>query len=187
MPRGAERRIPGLVHIFCATLMAVVAIVTTTGASAGAEERTTWSAQAGAAHAVSVSSAPEPQFAGRCGRVEVICQNGELSGNASSCVPDCRYIRHCFVSSSDEPDVGVCVQPHGDFVWVNDRSSDGNGGIGAAFNDQFGQRICRNAHGSGTWARCDWNWPEGSSWDLSGAEADRGILRYWQSFASFVG
>ncbi|GAA3573214.1 hypothetical protein [Kribbella ginsengisoli] len=71
----------------------------------------------------------------------------------------------CLWDNNDgsHPNAAVCIKRDADVVFVRDTNSDGRsalGQIGFAVNNIY---VCRNAHGFGTWARCDFQWPENNA------------------------
>lgn len=59
----------------------------------------------------------------------------------------------------------VAVESTGDAVWVKDDCGDGKSGVAKVIVGS-NSLICRNHHGAGTWARCDWDWPEAGTKEL---------------------
>jgi len=56
----------------------------------------------------------------------------------------------------------VCIDYDGDYVYVYDNDADGGSGLAEIYstNSSYNFRYCRNPHGAGTWARCNFDWPE---------------------------
>ncbi|TDB78806.1 MULTISPECIES: hypothetical protein [unclassified Micromonospora] len=67
----------------------------------------------------------------------------------------------------------VCVDYSGDYVYVKDNDADSYSGLAYIWS-QYGvaDRYCRNTHGNGTWARCNFDWSE------DGTKRVRGGVRY---------
>ena len=77
----------------------------------------------------------------------------------------------------------VAVKLVGDYVYVYDDCKDGRSAIAAITGHEdghFHKRYCRNLHGKGTWARCNFDWPEGSAKNLIGGSynGDTGDLHW---------
>ncbi|MFG3691733.1 hypothetical protein [Micromonospora sp. NPDC047740] len=88
-----------------------------------------------------------------CSRSDISCQTGVEVGG-----PD--YDK-CYQESTH--DTIVCIKFAGDIVYVYDGSTDGNSAMGAVATPDAGSvsvRYCRNPHGSGTWAKCNFDWVE---------------------------
>lgn len=64
----------------------------------------------------------------------------------------------------------ICIDTYGDKVWVYDGKSDGNSALGwiVSSSGSVTQRYCRNPHGQGTWARCNFDWVENVNKQVSG-------------------
>ncbi|MEV0730993.1 hypothetical protein [Polymorphospora sp. NPDC050346] len=56
----------------------------------------------------------------------------------------------------------ICIDYDGDYVFVYDGEADGGSGLAEIYSSSgsYDFRYCRNAHGAGTWARCNFDWPE---------------------------
>lgn len=72
----------------------------------------------------------------------------------------------------------------GDYLYVRDDCADGRSAVakvtiisGSNTGDAY---VCRNSHGNGTWARCDFNWPEnvGMSFAAGVYNGDTGYLKW---------
>lgn len=92
-----------------------------------------------------------------CSKSTVSCQTGAETGTPWGAADSC----------NEEPytDTNVCIKYDGDIVYVYDGSADGNSAIalvhiGDAGEGHVANRWCRNPHGLGSWARCNFNWPE---------------------------
>jgi hypothetical protein len=60
-------------------------------------------------------------------------------------------------------DASAAIKLVGDYMYVRDDCADGRSAVGMVSYAQGGEtvkRICRNAHGNNTWARCNFDWPE---------------------------
>ena len=60
------------------------------------------------------------------------------------------------------------VKLDGDYVYVADTCTDGRSAMAQVITyneagNSVRHRYCRNPHGYGTWAQCNWDWPEGSN------------------------
>ncbi|MET9268512.1 hypothetical protein [Kribbella sp. NPDC003557] len=68
----------------------------------------------------------------------------------------------CLWDNNDgsHPNAAVCIKRDGDVVFVRDTDSDGRSALGQIGFTVDNIYVCRNGHGSGTWARCDFQWPE---------------------------
>jgi len=94
----------------------------------------------------------------------VSCQNGvEVSGPPSGL--------RCDTSPQIFGSTKVCVQYDGDFVYVRDGDADGHAALGIIDTPYTGSvrtRFCRNPHANGSWARCNFDWPESGLKTVSG-------------------
>ncbi|MEJ3746139.1 hypothetical protein WEI85_22975 [Actinomycetes bacterium KLBMP 9797] len=56
----------------------------------------------------------------------------------------------------------VCVDYVGDYVYVEDNDADTHSAMAFIANDNGDvlDRYCRNPHGAGSWARCNFDWAE---------------------------
>ncbi|MEQ4305380.1 hypothetical protein ABNF97_29035 [Plantactinospora sp. B6F1] len=55
----------------------------------------------------------------------------------------------------------VCVEYDGDYVYVKDNDADGRSAMARIDSERgLAYRYCRNTHGAGSWARCNFNWSE---------------------------
>lgn len=112
-----------------------------------------------AAIGAAVFAFPSPSFAEDnyfewCSRGNVSCQTGtKVSGPSGQDACAVEYTNY----------TQVCINYDGDIVYVLDGVSDGNSAIGAVSTPDAGDvsgRWCRNPHGVGTWAKCNFNWVE---------------------------
>jgi hypothetical protein len=65
----------------------------------------------------------------------------------------------------------VCVNYEGDYVYVKDGDADTWSAVAQIAGAGSGDvvfRVCRNPHGAGTWARCNFNWSESGEKDVWG-------------------
>ena len=71
----------------------------------------------------------------------------------------------CLWDNNDgsHPNAAVCIKRDGDVVFVRDTDSDGRSALGQIGFTVDNIYVCRNGHGSGTWARCDFQWPESNA------------------------
>ncbi|MFG2099851.1 hypothetical protein ACGFJ5_04550 [Micromonospora echinaurantiaca] len=67
----------------------------------------------------------------------------------------------CMTTSLAYAYTQICIDYNGDYVYVRDGKADGYAAIGYV-NSTNGvdSRYCRNNHGYGTWARCNFDWAE---------------------------
>ena len=65
--------------------------------------------------------------------------------------------------------VKVCFQPDGEWLYVRDAAADGRSAYGLVWGRD---RVCRNPHGEGTWARCNYSFREGNSVKFKGYTRD---------------
>jgi hypothetical protein len=101
-------------------------------------------------------------FMSVCQSPDTSCQNGvEVSGTIGP-------FDHCDTAGDLTE---VCVRYDGDVVYVKDGETDSHSALGM-INASSGvpTRICRNPYGSGTWARCDFDWEETAHKDVYGGE-----------------
>lgn len=119
--------------------------------------------------ATAVFAAPSPSMAAdgtyyyECSYADVACQTGVLVTSFSSDI--CKT-----APLGGSRSTTVCIDYEGDWVYVKDGSADGwpalaeiVGGNGSVY-----KRLCRNNHTAGTWARCNFDWPESSEKDVYG-------------------
>ena len=115
----------------------------------------------------STAQVDEPDYLYQCIYADVACQNGELVE------PDFWYN---FTKSGSMWNINVTarIAYDGDYVYVYDSNQDGYSAI-AEVQSPSGSvnfRYCRNAHGEGTWARCNFDWLEAQWHELYLAEFD---------------
>ena len=110
--------------------------------------------------ALAVGAAPATASA------DIIVAGEKVSGPGSACDGN---------NASNEH-VKVCFQPDGEWLYVRDSAADGR----SAFGQISGRdRVCRNSHGSGTWARCNYSFREGSAVTFRGYTRDgEGIVNW---------
>jgi hypothetical protein len=77
----------------------------------------------------------------------------------------------CEGNNASNDHVKVCFQPDGEWIYVRDQDSDGRSAYGQVFGRD---RHCRNPHGNGTWARCNYSFREGSGVTFRGYTKDNG-------------
>lgn len=65
----------------------------------------------------------------------------------------------------------VCIEYNGDYVYVKDNDADGDSAM-ARIDSEYGVavRYCRNPHGAGSWARCNFDWSESGTKDVWGGK-----------------
>ncbi|MGH3648117.1 MAG: hypothetical protein ACRDTM_13210 [Micromonosporaceae bacterium] len=110
--------------------------------------------------------ATEPQFSSVCSSNDVHCQNGERIYPPPGYDPGgadwCWWDTH----------VKMCIKFVGDYVYVKDKYSDGRSAVGEVHGPEntypwdMVQRLCRNRYGTGTWVKCNFNWPENNCWTI---------------------
>ncbi|WP_460807511.1 hypothetical protein [Micromonospora zhanjiangensis] len=80
----------------------------------------------------------------------------------------------------------VCVKYDGDYVYVLDGKADGNAAMGIIDSEKgIGRRYCRNPHGNGTWARCNFDWSESGKKSVFGGVKYDHISMYYEFLWSF--
>lgn len=91
----------------------------------------------------------------------------------------------------DDFDAGGVIEYTGDIVFVKDGCSDGRSAIVLIEDFENGnKRICRNSRGAGTWAKCDFDWPEGNVRQVAVAgwyNGSTGNMQLWWSQAVYFG
>ncbi|MFC4104675.1 hypothetical protein [Micromonospora zhanjiangensis] len=113
-----------------------------------------------------VFAAPAPAMAAdnwhrMCGYEFASCQTGVKAGLVDA--DQCMTASGGLYGHSTQ----VCVKYDGDYVYVRDGQADGHSAIGVIESDNGNviKRHCRNPYGSGTWAKCNFNWSEsGYKW-----------------------
>lgn len=87
-----------------------------------------------------------------CSTSAVSCQTGvEVSGPSG----------HDACVTATATNTRVCIDYAADVVFVTDGRADGNSGLAMVrATAGVAERWCRNPHGNGTWARCDFDWSE---------------------------
>ncbi|GAA4260809.1 hypothetical protein [Dactylosporangium darangshiense] len=109
--------------------------------------------------AIAVFAAPTPSMAGgdqyfvACEGVWASCQTGtKVAGPVGVCLMADAYYHSTI----------VCIDYDGDYVYVKDNKADGQSAMARIDSDRGDvlTRYCRNTHGNGTWARCNFNWSE---------------------------
>jgi hypothetical protein len=97
-----------------------------------------------------------------CTHSDVSCQDGTHFTNGTP--PG----DHCATAPDD---TRVCIVYDGDVVYVKDGQVDSHSALGLVETDSgVPLRICRNPYGSGSWARCDFDWIEDAMHKVSGGE-----------------
>jgi hypothetical protein len=95
-----------------------------------------------------------------CSSSDISCQTGvEVSGptGEDNCTTDPNF------------NTRICVNYTGDIVFVRDGDADGNSAMGMVrASSGVAERWCRNAHGNGTWAKCNFDWSESAAKDVYG-------------------
>ncbi|WP_406070844.1 hypothetical protein [Micromonospora sp. NBC_01638] len=110
------------------------------------------------------SSAAADNYLDVCGFSQYSCQTGvKVAGPVGECLMTTAYYHSTI----------VCIDYDGDFVYVKDNQADGYSALGQVWS-QYGvaERYCRNTHGNGSWARCNFDWRE------DGTKKVRGGVRY---------
>jgi hypothetical protein len=108
---------------------------------------------------IAVFAAPAPSMAdgddyySACFASWVSCQTGT---KVSGAIGVCDTVPAAFGATV------VCVVYDGDYIYVKDGDSDGHSAMAKikADNGSVLDRFCRNPHGAGTWARCNFDWAE---------------------------
>jgi len=120
---------------------------------------------------VAVFAAPAPSMASD-DNFFVLCSNSGVSCQTG--VQVAGPVGECLMAPAQQASTIVCVDYDGDYVYVKDNKSDGYPGFGeiVSQNGDVRDRICRNNHTAGTWARCNFNWVEAGWKDVLG-----GILK----------
>ncbi|MFE9201174.1 hypothetical protein [Micromonospora sp. NPDC007230] len=130
-----------------------------------------------------VFAAPAPAMAAEdwykgCNDGETACQTGVQVGAGEG---ECH--------STPYGNTTVCVDYYGDYVYVKDGKTDGNSAIGAvsAYEGSYSFRYCRNPYGSGTWARCNFDWIEGAYKEAWAGYRESTPLLHLQKLWGFYG
>ena len=75
------------------------------------------------------------------------------------------------------------VRRTGDYVYLKDECADGRSAVAQVtfpYNGTNYHRMCRNSHGNGTWARCNFNWPEGPMKQLTAGSNNQSTgYKHW--------
>jgi hypothetical protein len=97
-------------------------------------------------------SMADDNYLSRCSASSVSCQTGvKVSGpNTNFCEADTYW------------NTTVCIDFTGDIVYVRDGLADYNSALARILSEggTVRERFCRNPHGDGTWARCNFDWVE---------------------------
>ncbi|MFG3689315.1 hypothetical protein [Micromonospora sp. NPDC047740] len=106
----------------------------------------------------SASWAADGTYLDKCSRPDVSCQTGVK-------VDPPLLLSWCEEAPADRHYTRVCIQFTGDKVYVFDGASDGHSALGNVFTGagSVNDRYCRNPHGAGTWAECNFDWVEDSA------------------------
>jgi hypothetical protein len=111
-----------------------------------------------AVFALQSPSMADENYHSSCAEASVSCQNGvEVAGPQGECK----------TAGSGYASTIVCVDYSGDFVYVKDNKPDSRSALGyvTSQDGSVTARICRNAHGNDSWARCNFDWAEsGKKW-----------------------
>jgi hypothetical protein len=77
----------------------------------------------------------------------------------------------------------ACFAPYGDKIYVKDTKSDGYSAVGWFRTDYGRSSGCRNSHGAGTWAVCNFNMREGHKVTLWAVDLNKptNTWRYWSA------
>lgn len=113
-----------------------------------------------------------------CRNSDVSCQDGvRVTGTIGP-------FNRCGTAGSSVGSTEVCIRYDGDVVYVKDGAADGHSAI-AQITTAKGvpYRYCRNPYGHGTWAKCDFNWPENAWKEFSGGR----ILDYNNGHVLYLG
>jgi hypothetical protein len=92
----------------------------------------------------------------------------------------------CDTSTAATGSTIVCVDYSGDYVYVKDTSADSHSALAWISSDAGGvhDRLCRNPHGKGTWAKCNFDWSEAAEKVVYGGRridyTDHEISRIWK-------
>ncbi|SCL44543.1 hypothetical protein GA0070606_0339 [Micromonospora citrea] len=129
-----------------------------TGVRVGRSRRGQAAALALVATAVAVFVAPKPSMAGGdpyfvgCESSSASCQTGvKVAGPVGVCMTE----------SATYASTSVCLDYNGDHVYVRDGSADGRSAMARIDSERgLAYRYCRNTHGHGSWARCNFDWSE---------------------------
>jgi hypothetical protein len=89
----------------------------------------------------------------------------ECASSAASCQTGVKVAGpqgECLMAAASRGNTIVCIDYNGDYVYVKDNKADNWAGMGVVHSNEgsVDVRYCRNNHGNGTWARCDFNWAE---------------------------
>jgi hypothetical protein len=95
----------------------------------------------------------------------------------------------CMTTSLAYAYTSVCIDYDGDYVYVRDGKADGYAAMGYVGSDNGTvlDRYCRNNHGDGTWARCDFNWTEAGGHSTSGGYKEQFYIMYLDYLWSWSG
>lgn len=119
------------------------------------------------APAPSMASTTEDQFSRFCFDSTVICQNGvKLDVTGGGAFPE---DSKCWEGYADPiPGNKVCIKTYGDYVYVRDFKAEGDSTVAEIIRqDGVGSSWwCRNKYGYDTWVKCNFDWPEGHSYDM---------------------
>lgn len=95
-----------------------------------------------------------------CSSSDISCQTGaKVSGPSGQdrCITD------------PNRNTRICINYNGDIMFVRDGNGDGHSAMGLAIaSSGVSERWCRNPHGNGTWAKCNFNWVETAQKDIYG-------------------
>lgn len=105
-----------------------------------------------------ISAAAEDYFSQDCYQSWLSCQNG-----VKTSYPDLKPRGEADLCWLSHPQAKFCVKYYGDYVWIKDDFPDSRSMVGVIRRSDGGGyvRACRNRSGSGTWARCNFDWAEG--------------------------
>lgn len=107
----------------------------------------------------SPSMASGDNFYAECTSSSAVCQEGTLVSGWSG--------DRCATASYGL--TKVCIAYTGDYVYVYDGAADGNSALADIWaSSGIIYRYCRNKHGYGTWARCNFDWDEIATKDVHG-------------------
>ncbi len=116
--------------------------------------------------AVAVFAAPTPSMAAgdnyfiSCDAAFSSCQTGKKVSSPAGV---------CGIASAYYGSTIVCVDYYGDYVYVKDNKADGYAAMAVIESDRgIAYRFCRNPHGNGSWAKCNFDWSEPAKKQVEG-------------------
>lgn len=124
-----------------------------------------------------VPAQAEDNFSSVCSRSDIYCDEGVKVSYSWPSSDKCQ-----FWGDFTDNDVHVCVRTSTDQIFVRDVGADSNAVVARhRLRSESGLvRYCVNRFGYGTWAMCDFNWPEDRWWNIYGGEYNyRSNTFYW--------